>query len=399
MTPRQPQLARLAVAAVFFTNGALFANVIPRYPEIRNDLGLSNAALGAALAAFPLGALLAGALAAPLIQRFGSARVASGGIVALAVALVLVGLAPSWGALAAILFVAGAIDAVTDVAQNAHGLRVQRVYGRSIVNSFHGIWSVGAVAGGLMGAATIALDVSLETALVTASVLFALVALVAYRFMLPGPDDTERADRHRGKISRSTIRTLAALGVLAACGAVVEDAGASWGAIYLKDDLGTAAAVAGLAFVALQTAMTIGRLTGDRVVDRFGQRNVVRTGGIVTAAGMGFALAVPTTATTLVGFAIAGLGVATLVPAAMHTGDELPGLPAGVGLTVVSVLLRVGFLASPPLVGLTADAVSLRVGLIGVVLAGTIVVFFSRVLLQHNPAGADAADAAAPTRA
>jgi MFS family permease len=247
-----------------------------------------------------------------------------------------------------------------------------------------------------MGAATIALDVSLETALVTASVLFALVAIVAHRFMLRGPDDTERADRHRGKISGSTIRTLAALGVLAACGAVVEDAGASWGAIYLKDDLGTAAAVAGLAFVALQTAMTIGRLTGDRVVDRFGQRTVVRTGGVVTAAGMGFALAVPSAATTLIGFAIAGLGVATLVPAAMHTGDELPGLPAGVGLTVVSVLLRVGFLASPPLVGLTADAVSLRVGLLGVVIAGTIVVFFSRVLLQHNPSGAEAA---APTRA
>src|SRR4029453_14712447 len=107
MTPRQPQLARLAVAAVFFTNGALFANVIPRYPEIRNDLGLSNAALGAALAAFPLGALLAGALAAPLIQRFGSARVASGGIVALAVALVLVGLAPRWGGLGGSFFCGG----------------------------------------------------------------------------------------------------------------------------------------------------------------------------------------------------------------------------------------------------------------------------------------------------
>ena len=403
MTPRQPQLARLAVAAVFFANGALFANVIPRYPEIRNDLGLTNAALGAALAAFPLGALLAGLLAAPLIQRFGSARVASAGIVALAIALVLVGLAPGWAALAAIFLVAGGIDSVTDVAQNAHGLRVQRAYGRSIVNSFHGIWSVGAVTGGLIGAATIALDVSLETALVAASAFFTVVALVAYRWMLPGPDDTERVGHSHQKITSATVRALAALGVLAACGAVVEDAGASWGAIYLRDDIGTAAAVAGLAFVALQMAMTVGRLTGDRVVDRFGQRTVVRTGGVVTALGMGFALAVPSAATTLIGFAIAGLGVATLVPAAMHTGDELPGLSAGVGLTVVSVLLRVGFLVSPPLVGLTADAISLRVGLLGVVLAGTIVVFFSRVLLQHNVAGAgtagDAADAASPTRA
>ena len=384
MTGRDSQRARLAVAAVFFANGALFANVIPRYPEIRTDLGLSNAALGTALAAFPLGALLAGLFAAPLIQRFGSAMVATTGVVALAVALALVGFAPTWGALAGVLLVAGGIDAITDVAQNAHGLRVQRVYGRSIVNSFHGVWSIGAVAGGLIGAATIALHVTLEHALVGASLLFAVVALVSHHFMLRGPDDAERVDRHRGKISRSTVRTLAALGVLAACGAVVEDAGASWGAIYLKDDLGTAAAAAGLAFVALQTAMTVGRLTGDRVVDRFGQRTVVRNGGALIAIAMGCALAFPTPATTLVGFALAGLGVSTLVPAAMHTGDELPGLPAGVGLTVVSVLLRVGFLASPPLVGLTADVISLRVGLIGVVLAGTLVVFFSKVLLQHN---------------
>ncbi len=335
-----------------------------------------------------MGALLAGLLAAPLIQRFGSAIVATAGVVGLAGALALVGFAPTWGALAAVLLVAGGIDAITDVAQNAHGLRVQRVYGRSIVNSFHGVWSIGAVTGGLLGAATIALHVSLEHALVGASVLFGVVAAVSHHFMLRGPDDTERVDRHRVRISRSTVRTLASLGVLAACGAVVEDAGASWGAIYLRDDLGMAAAAAGLAFVALMTAMTVGRLTGDRVVDRFGQRTVVRTGGAVIALGMGFALAFPSPATTLVGFALAGLGVATLVPAAMHTGDELPGLPAGVGLTVVSLLLRVGFLASPPLVGLTADAISLRVGLLGVVLAGTLVVFFSKVLLQHNQAAA-----------
>ncbi len=378
-------MPRIAVAVVFFANGALFANVIPRYPEIRNDLGLSNAALGTAIAAFPLGALVAGLFAAPLIQRFGSAKVTIVGVVTLATAMALVGFAPTWAALAGIFLVAGGVDAIVDVAMNAHGLRIQRVYGRSIVNSFHGIWSIGAVAGGLMGAATIALGIPLERALVASSIFFGVIALVCYRSMLSGPDDTERTQHRRGTIRSSTIRTLAALGVLAACGAVVEDAGASWGAIYMKDDLGTAAAAAALAFVALQTAMTVGRLTGDRVVDRFGQRTVVRTGGALTAISMGLALAFPSPASTIIGFLLAGLGVATLVPAAMHTGDELPGLPAGVGLTVVSVLLRVGFLASPPLVGVTADAISLRVGLLGVVLAGTIVVFFSPVLLEHNP--------------
>jgi MFS family permease len=148
--------------------------------------------------------------------------------------------------------------------------------------------------------------------------------------------------------------------------------------------------------VALQGAQTIGRLTGDRVVDRFGQRRVALTGGFLTAAGMGAALAWPGVATTLAGFALAGLGVATLVPAVMHTADELPGLSAGVGLTVVSWLLRVGFLVSPTLVGLVADAASLRVALLSVVLAGLLVLVLGRFLRPvAGPAGHPATEGAA----
>ena len=157
--------------------------------------------------------------------------------------------------------------------------------------------------------------------------------------MLPGSDDAERdaeaeangngAPAAPGTPGRRTaVLGLAALGVLAACGAFVEDAGASWSALYLRTELATGAAAAGLGFVALQGAMTVGRLTGDRVVDRFGQRRVVRVGGALTAAGMGLALALPSVPSTLAGFALAGLGVATLVPAVYHAADELPGLRA-----------------------------------------------------------------------
>jgi MFS family permease len=389
--------ARAAVAALFLTNGALFANVVPRYPEIKESLAASNAVLGTALAGFPLGALLAGLFAAAAISRFRSSRVAALGIVLLAAATVLVATVPSWYALAAVLFLAGALDAVVDVAQNAHGLRVQRLYGRSIVNSFHGVWSIGAVLGGLMGSAAAGLDLSLGVHFGISATVFSIVALVAYRFLLPGPEDAERAVEAQDPnatvaaprtglrvFTGPAVKALAVLGLLATCGSLVEDAGASWGAIYLNNDLGATAAMAGLAFVALQTTMTIGRLLGDRAVDRFGQRTVVRVGGLIAAVGMGLALAVPSVGTTLVGFALAGLGVATVVPAAMHAADELPGLPSGVGLTVVSWLLRIGFLLSPPLVGLVADLVSLRVGLLSVVIAGLGAALFGRVLVNRT---------------
>jgi hypothetical protein len=268
------------------------------------------------------------------------------------------------------------MDAVVDVAQNAHGLRVQRLYRRSILNAFHGIWSIGAVAGGLLGSVAAGLGVPLTVHLGAAAVVFGGAALVSHRALLPGSDTAERDARPAAaptpgrSARRAAVPALTALGLLAVCGAVVEDAGASWSALYLRSELAAGAAVAGLGFVALQTAMTIGRLTGDRVVDRFGQRRVVESGGVLIAAGMGLALAVPSVATTLIGFALAGLGVATLVPAVYSAADELPGLAHGSGLTVINWLLRVGFLLSPPLIGVVADAASLRVALLLVVLAG-----------------------------
>ncbi|OLF14319.1 MFS transporter [Actinophytocola xinjiangensis] len=384
---RSARRARVAVAVVFLTNGALFANVVPRYPQLKVELAMSNTVLGAVVAAMPLGALTGGLLAPAAIRRFRSSRVSTLGIVVFAALTMLVAVAPTWFALAAVMFVLGGLDAVIDVAQNAHGLRVQRVYGRSIVNAFHGLWSVGAVLGGLMGSAAAGLRLPLPVHLGCSALLFGAVALVALRFMLPGPEDAERPTRPGTVTSRSVrgaaVRMLAVLSVLAICGAVVEDAGASWGALFLTD-LNASAATAGLAFVCLQTAMTVGRLTGDRVIDRWGQRAVVQVGGVLTAVGMGVALAFPSVGTVLAGFALAGLGVATLIPVAMHAADELPGLPAGLGLTVVSWLLRVGSLVSPPLVGVVADLASLRVGLVGVVLAGLVTVGLGSVLARSK---------------
>lgn len=164
----------------------------------------------------------------------------------------------------------------------------------------------------------------------------------------------------------------------------------------MRTEVGTSAAVGGMAFVAMQGAATVGRLVGDRVVDRFGQRRVARVGGALTAVGMALALLLPSVGTAVLGFALAGLGIATLVPAAMHAADEIPGLPAGVGLTVVGWLLRVGFLASPVVVGVLADLTSLRLALGTVVVAGVLVLLGGRVLADDRARRSDAGGASAP---
>lgn len=375
--------ARVAVAALFLTNGALFANLLPRYPEIKADLGLSNAAYGVAIAAFPVGALVAGLAAAPLIRRFRSARVAVATSIGVAVFVFAASLAPSAVVLAAVLFIAGTSDAVTDVAQNAQALRVQRNYGRSIINSLHAVWSGGAVLGGAMGAAAIALHIPRTTHLAVSAALFCAVVLAAYPFLLRGPDQddhpSERADS-AGRPGFGLYAILGALVLIAIAGAVVEDAGSSWATLYLQDSLGAPAALAAFGYIAMVGFQFVGRLMGDRLVDRFGERAVARVGGLVTAAGMGAALAFPGVPGTIAGFAAAGFGVATLVPAAMHGADQLPGLRPGTGLTAVAWLMRVGFVSSPPVIGLVADATSLRAGLLVVPIAGVAVMLLAVAL-------------------
>ncbi|WP_129843644.1 MFS transporter [Streptomyces sp. RFCAC02] len=387
--------ARAAVGVLFFTNGFLFANVVPRYPEIKADLGLSNAALGTAIAAMPLGALLIGLLASPLIRRFGSARTAVVAEAVMGANVLLIGTAPGFPALCGAMFAAGSLDAITDVAMNAHGMRVQRRYGRSILNAFHGVWSVGAVVGGFAGAGAAQAGVPLTAHLTVAGVLGAAAAVVSYRFLLPGAEDTERDPSAAGDTpgaAGSGVRRLAPLlpvlgllGLLGAAAAAVEDSGASWGSLYLRDELAASAFAGGLAFAALQGAQTVGRLLGDHVVRRLGDRSTARLGGALVLAGMGAALAWPSVPGTVAGFACAGLGIATVIPATFHAADELPGLTPGAGITVVAFLLRVGFLVSPPLVGLVADAVSIRAGLLVVPLAGAVILLTSATLAAGGP--------------
>lgn len=397
---RTERRARSGVGLVFLTNGLVYANLLPRFPQIKDDLGLSNAQLGVAVAAMPFGALLAGLTAGALIARFRSSRVASFGMAAIAAGVVLVAFAPSWGLFAAAMFLVGAADAVVDVAQNAHGLRVQRRYGRSILNSFHALWSVGAVAGGIMGSAAAGIAMPLALHLGLSSLLSVVIAVSVHPLLLPGPEGTERAgDTEPGDdagrpaprrpwagLGLRTVLLLGVFGVIANSGTVVEDSGSTWAAVYLQG-LGAAAAVAGLGFVALQGCQFVGRLVGDRMVDRFGQRAVARAGGALVLVGMGSALAFPSVPATVAGFGAAGFGVATLVPAAMTAADRLPGLAPGTGLTVVTWLMRVGFLASPPVVGVVADATALRVGLLVVPLAGLVVLLVAGVLAPRPGRG------------
>ena len=394
--------ARAGVSLVFLANGLGFANLVPRFPEIVAELGLSKSDFGQAVAAASVGALVAGLAASWLISRLTSAKVASLGMLVVALALLGAGLARSWLVLAVCLLVVGGTDSIVDVAQNAHGLRVQRRWGASIVTSFHASWSLGAVLGAAMGQAMAGAGVGLGTHMVlTAVVLLVLsVGPLLAGWFLPGHDRDHRTPDQNKELDDApemrpatspwrvrpvTILVLLVVGLLCAASMFPEDVAMNWSSLLLSEQ-GAGAGHVGLGLVALQGTMIVGRLVGDRIIDAVGQRAVIAWGGALVTLGMSIALLVSSVPGTLLGMAISGAGCAVAVPVTYSAADDVEGLPPGLGLTIVSWLARLAGLLAPPIVGRLADDHGLWVALAYGLLGGLIMVSCWPVL-RRRPAG------------
>lgn len=374
--------ARIAVSVLFFANGAISASVLPRLPAIKDSLDLTNSELGVALAAGPIGGLLMGLFAGALIGRFGSGRVATVTGTATAALVLGVGFAGSWAVLAFAFLVMGAFDATMDAAMNAHGIGVQRRYGRSILQGFHGMWSVGSVIAGAIGAVAAGLAVPVEVHLGLAGLAMAVAILATGRAMLPAAiADVHPA--HEAALEPVTlrhaprlIRILAPIAMLGILCVILQGSAATWSAIYLSDVLLQPQGIAALAYVVYMGAMVVGRLTNDRWVDRWGERRIIRVGAVIGAAGvLGVIVSGPLAQPLLAfaGFAAVGLGSSPMFPVMVGVAGSRPGIPAGHGVALVAWMVRFGLVFAPAAVGLAADAFGLGAAL-AIPLAAAVVI-------------------------
>ena len=389
VTPARARTARIAVSAMFFVSGAVGASILPRLPAIRDSLALSNGELGAAVAAMPLGGLLAGGFAGFLITRFGSNRVALVAGTMMAAMLVGIGLATSWAMLAGAYLLMGVFDATMDAAMNAHGIGVQRLYGRSILQGFHGMWSVGNVVAGALGAVAAWVGVPVAVHLVLAAgILIGMAAIAGTRFLTAGIADAHPADvapadpvglRNAGRLLRMLL-PIAMLGILCA---ILQTSAQTWSAVYLTDVLLQPAGVAALGFVVYMAAMVVGRMTNDRWVDRWGGTTVVRAGAAAGVASLLLVMAAAPLGSPLLafaGFAGIGLGTSSMFPVMVVAAGSRPGIPAGHGVAITTWLVRSGLVIAPAVVGTAADAWGLAAAFGIPLMAGIAIVATAPVL-------------------
>lgn len=372
------------VALLFATNGAALASLLPWYPTLKAQWGLGDLAFGLMVAAVAAGSLLSTFLPSLAVTRFGPRPVVFYGTVAVAVLLAAAGWAPNAVALAVVLAAIGLLDAVIDVSQNVAGVRVEAAHGRSILSSMHAFWSLGAVAGGAVG--TLAASTGTDVRAHLAGVAAVIVAVVACGVWLTGPvpaGEPEPPSTRAGVDKLMWIALPAAL--VATAGTMIEDIANNWAGLAAVELAGVELGQAGVAFTVVLAAQTVGRFTGDRLIDAFGRVAVARAGGSLIAAGGVLVMAAHTPAPLYVGFALAGFGCATLVPSAFAAAARLPGVTEGAGVTAVSWLMRVGFLATSPVLGAVSAATELRWALGLLVLAGGTVLVLAPALRPATP--------------
>ncbi len=349
-----PWRARLAVGAVFFANGAGMASWVPHVPAVQMGLGLRPSVLGLALLAMAVGALLGIPLSGYCTARWGSRTVVRLTALAFFVALPLPLMAPGLGALVAALFLLGASNGALDVSMNTQAVAVEHHWPRPILSSFHGLWSLGGLAGA--GVASLALHAGLspQAHVAAAALMLGAAALVACRGLLPRADGEQDATH----FARPT-RALALLGTIAFFGLLTEGAVGDWSAVYLRSALGADAATAALGFAAFSGTMAAGRFAGDHLVARVGDAALVRAATGLGALAFGAALIVGRPVAVIAGCAALGLGLANLVPIVFRAASRVPGVPPSHGIAAVGTAGYAGFLAGPPVIGFVAEAVTI----------------------------------------
>ncbi|MES9541109.1 MFS transporter [Actinomadura sp. NPDC000600] len=370
-----PARARLAVTLAFAAHGLLGAAWVARIPQIKEHLGLSEGTMGVALLGAPVGVVAAVRFAGRVIGRWGSRATTVAAGVAGALSLVPLGLAWNLGALVLSLLLLGASLGLMDVGMNAQGVAVERGYGRPLMSGLHGSYSIGTLLAALAGAAAAHAGVPVPLHLAAAAaVLIAVLASGCRGLLDRSADEPPEPHEDAAASARSPRLPLIMLGVIGLCSFVGEGAMADWSAIYLREDLGTGPGVAGLGYAGCAVAMTVGRLTGDQVVARFGPVPVLRGGSLVAALGLGLGLAAGDPTAAVAGFTLFGLGVAVVAPVTFSAAGNIPGVPAATGISRVTGVGYLGLLGGPPVIGFVAQGVGLAWALaVPVALVGLIV--------------------------
>lgn len=365
ISPRRLRDGKLSTRLSFFLMGFGMACWAPLVPFAKERIGAGTSEFGTVLLCLGLGSLVGMPAAGTLSSRVGCRRVIVAGAVGTAVALPLLGFAPDAISLGFSLALLGCSIGAVDVAANIHGTEVQNAAGVPLMSGFHGLYSVGGLIGAVAMTAAVAAGIPTPIAASTAAaVVLACIVVASPRFFATRTAN----DAPLFAVPRGVV---AILGLLTLICFLVESAVLDWSAILLIQDQHADEGISGIGYAAFAMAMTVGRLTGDRVVAYAGNRLALVTGALVAGAGIALAAMAGGFGWAICGFALTGLGAANVVPVLFTLAGQQKRMPAADAVAAISIAGYFGVLMGPAAIGHAAAALGLAqtFGLLAVLMA------------------------------
>ncbi len=380
---------RIALGAMFFFMGICFASWAARIPDIQAKFQLSEGELGTLLLCLPIGSLLGLPIAGWSVHHYGSRIVILICSFAYALTLPLIGLAPSVWVIIPVLASFGLLGNIMNISLNTQALGLEDQLGKSILASFHGLWSMAGFTGAGLGAGMIFLQFSPAAHYWVVALLSVVIILFSQKYVIK--DKREDAEAG-GLVLKKPDQLLLRVGVIAFLGMMAEGCMFDWSGVYFKKIVEAEPALVSVGYVCFMGAMAAGRFVTDKATNRYGKLPVLQVSGVLIFTGLVLAVVFPNLYTAAFGFLLVGFGVASIVPVAYGIAGRSKLYSPSVALALVSTLSFFGFLIGPPVIGFIAELLSLKVSFALVALNGIGILmlsYFGKEVFyaQESPSG------------
>ncbi|MEJ1238113.1 MFS transporter [Chryseolinea sp. T2] len=371
---------RVGVSVFFILHGLCFASWASRIPTIQEQLQLNEAALGTILFALPVGFFVSLPFSGWLIARLHSKKVVLLSSTCYSLSLIGIGVATTGVQIAVSLLLFGFFANMLNISMNTQAVAIEQAYGKRLLASFHGLWSLAGFAGAATGAWMISHNIDPFWHFVCIACVFVPGLAFATRFLSPG----DRTTKEKQSLLALPDKSLLGLGLIAFCSMMVEGAMFDWSGVYMSKVVQATRDHAAMGYSAFMIAMTTMRFMADAIAARFGLRRTLQLSGSLATTGLLLAVVSPQFAPALIAFALVGMGVSAVVPMVYSAAGQSTNMAPGIAITAVSSLGFMGFLIGPPSIGFIAAAATLRGSFIALMFMAIAVVLFST--LQRFPA-------------
>lgn len=352
-----PNRIRLAVSLFYFGQGIAFASWASRIPDIKHTLNLSDGELGSILLALPLGQLLTMPISGRLVTRYGSKKILTITAPLYVLALSNLGLATAPWHLGAFLLLFGIVGNMCNIAVNTQGSEAEKLFGRPIMTSFHGAWSIAGFTGALVGLLMVNLHVIPYYHFWIIAVLIFINVALNHKHLVPGKGaKTEK----KPKLFTMPEGALLQLGLIGFCSMATEGAMFDWSGVYFKEIVKAPTSLVILGYASFMVMMATGRFVGDKIIEKMGRKKTIQISGLIISSGMFLSVFFPYIVTATIGFMLVGVGVSSIVPTVYSVAGKNGKVAPGMAIAMVSSVSYLGFLMGPPLIGYISALSSLQ---------------------------------------